>query len=62
MIWASTYVTTLRRIVTLQKRVIRITNKSKFDDHSSPIFKLLGITKFLDIRLIVRSIHACIVI
>ena len=24
----------------------------KFDDHSSPIFKSLGITKFLDIRLI----------
>ena len=52
MIWASTYITNLRRIVTLQKRVIRIINKSKFDDHSSPIFKSLGITKFLDIRLI----------
>ena len=52
MIWASTYLTNLRRIVTLQKRVIRIINKSKFDDYSSPIFKSLGITKFLDIRLI----------
>ena len=52
MIWASTYLTNLRHIVTLQKRVIRIINKSKFDDHSSPIFKSLGITKFLDIRLI----------
>ena len=39
MIWASAYLTNLRRIVTLQKRVIRIINKFKFDEHSSPIFK-----------------------
>ena len=50
MIWASTYLTNLRHIVTLQKRVIRIVSKSKFDDHTSPIFKSLGIIKFLYIR------------
>ena len=51
MVWASTYETNLHRIVILQKRAIRIISKSNFDDHTSPIFKSLGILKFHDIHI-----------
>ena len=44
-------VTNLHCIVTLQKCVIRIASKSKFDDHTSPILKSLGMFNS------VRSIH-----
>ena len=32
-VWASTYKTNLRRLVILQKRIIRIINKSHFNAH-----------------------------
>ena len=35
---ASTYKTNLRRLVMLQKRIIRIINKSHFDAHTEPSF------------------------
>ena len=34
IVWGSTYKTNLRRLVSLQKRVIRIISKSTFDSHS----------------------------
>ena len=43
IVWASTYKTNPRR---LQKRIIRIINKSHFNAHTDPIFKDLGILKF----------------
>ena len=49
IIWAST---NLRRLVILQKRIIRIINKSHFNVHTDPIFKDLGILKFNDIHLL----------
>ena len=52
MVWASTYKTNLRRLVILQKRIIRIINKSHFNAHTDPIFKGLGILKFNDIHLL----------
>ena len=48
--WGSTYKTNLRRLVSLQKRVIRIISKSTFDSHSDPIFKELELVKLFDIR------------
>ena len=39
IVWGSTYKTTLRRLVILQKRVVRIISKSTFDAPSDPIFK-----------------------
>ena len=52
IVWASTYKTNLRRLVILQKRIIRIINKSHFNAHTEPIFKDLGILKFNDIHLL----------
>ena len=36
IVWASTYKTNLRRLVILQKRIIRIINKSHFNSHTGP--------------------------
>ena len=36
IVWASTYKTNLRRLVILQKRWIRIINKSHFNAHTDP--------------------------
>ena len=44
--------TNLRRLVILQKRIIRVINKSHFNAHTDPIFKDLGILKFNDIHLL----------
>ena len=52
VVWASTYKTNLRRLVTLQKRAVRIINNSNFDAHTDPIFKELSILKFNDIHLL----------
>ena len=50
LVWGSTYKTNLQRIVVLQKRVIRIVNKSYYNAHSEPIFKKLNLLKFQDIH------------
>jgi hypothetical protein len=42
----------LCRIVLLQKRAIRILNKSEFHAHTNPLFKKLNILKFEYIRLL----------
>ena len=52
VVWASTYKTNFRRLVTLQKRTVRIINNSNFDAHTDPIFKELSILKFNDIHLL----------
>ena len=52
VVWVSTYKTNLRRLVTLQKRAVRIINNSNFDAHTDPIFKELSILKFNDIHLL----------
>ena len=49
IVWASTYISNLKRIVVLQKRIIRIINKSKYDAHTDPIFRDLHVLKFHDI-------------
>ena len=50
IVWGFTYKTNLRRLVSLQKRVIRIISKSTFDSNSDPIFKELELLKLSDVR------------
>ena len=61
IVWASIYKTNLRRLVILQKRIIRIINKSHFNAHTDPIFKDLDILKFNDIHLLQpgQSMYSC---
>ena len=49
IIWATTYKSNLCRIERLQKRIIRIISKTKFDAHSLPLFRENKILKFHDI-------------
>ena len=42
-VWASTYPSNLRRLITLIKRVVRIMSRSAFDAHTDPLFKNLKI-------------------
>ena len=54
-VWGSTYPSDLKRVVTLQKRAIRIISKSKFDARTGPLFKEL---KMLKLDSIIRF-HIC---
>ena len=49
IVWASTYKSNLSRIQTLQKRAVRIINKTWFAEHSGPLFKQGKILKVMDI-------------
>ena len=49
LVWGNTYQTTLKPIVSLQKRAIRIMTFSKPDEHSGPLFKQLEILKLKDL-------------
>ena len=40
-VWASTYPSHLRRLITLPKRVVRIMSRSAFDAHTDSLFKIL---------------------
>ena len=51
LVSGSTYSSKLNRIALLQKRIVRIINKEKFDAHTDPIFKELKILKLDDIYL-----------
>jgi hypothetical protein len=46
LVWGSTYPSNLYRIVLLQKRIIRIVDKSAYDAHTEPIFRKLKIFPF----------------
>ena len=51
LVWANTYQKNLSRLVILQKRIVRIINKSGDNlAHTSPIFKDLYLLKFEDIQ------------
>ena len=49
IIWGNTYKTTLKPLIILQKKVIRIINFSNYNAHTSPLFKYLNILKLLDV-------------
>ena len=44
-VWGSTYSTSLKRLVTLQRSVVRIVNKDAFNTHADPIFADLKLLK-----------------
>ena len=47
--WGNTYSTTLKPLYVLQKKALRLMTFSKFDEHSSPLFKTLNIIKLDDL-------------
>lgn len=47
--WGSASLTVLKPLIILQKKAIRIMMFSKFDDHSSPLFRDTKIIKLLDL-------------
>ena len=49
--WGSTYHSNLKRIVTFQKKIIRIISKVSFDSHTDALFKEQMILKFPHIYL-----------
>ena len=53
IVWSSTYVTNLQRILILQKRIVRLLTNSVFSAHTAPLFNKL---KLLDIYKI-NSLH-----
>ena len=52
LVWASTYKSNLVRLEILQKREVRTIAKTHFYAHTDPIFRNLGILKFLDMHLL----------
>ena len=49
IVWVNTYSTTLQPLSIMQKKAMRIMTFSKYDDHSSPLFKKLKIIKLYDL-------------
>ena len=49
VVWGSTYPTNINPLLILQKRTLRIMTFSKFDEHSSPLFKQTNILKLFDL-------------
>ena len=47
--WDNTYSTTLKPLYVLQKKALLLMTFSKFDEHSSPLFKTLNIIKLHDL-------------
>ncbi len=47
--WGNTYSSTIRPLFILQKKTIRIITKSKYDDHTDPLFKTMNILKLEDL-------------
>ena len=50
LVWSNTYQTIMSRLQTLQKRIIRVINKSYFLAHTNPILESLYLLKLEDIR------------
>ena len=49
IIWGNTYSTTLQPLYILQKKAVRTMTFSSFDEHSTPLFRLLAIMKLSDL-------------
>ena len=49
-IWGATYVFNLRKLINLQKRVVRLISNAKYRDSADPLYKSLGILKLVDIN------------
>ena len=48
-IWGNTYATNVECITVIQKRVVRLVCGARRLDHTGPLFKQLGILKFIDL-------------
>ena len=48
-IWGNTYATNVECITVLQKREVRLICGARRLDHTNPLFKQLGILKFVDL-------------
>ena len=55
-IWGNTYSSTLKPLITLQKRAIRTRTFSKPDEQSEPLFKELEILKLTDLVILHKSL------
>ena len=51
LVWASTYTTRLQRLITLQKRVIRIVAGTTYGSHTNPLFFNFKVLKLEQLRL-----------
>ena len=49
-IWSCTYVTNLKPLIQVQKKIIRIINRSDFLAHSQPLFKQSKILNIIDLN------------
>ena len=49
LLWGNTYSSSIKPLITLQKRAMRIITFSKPDEHSEPLFKELEILKLGDL-------------
>lgn len=47
--WGNTYQSAVHRLFILQKKSIRLITYSRFDEHTSPLFRRLDILKFNDL-------------
>ena len=56
-IWGNTYLTNLKSIIILQKRAVRIIDKTKINSHTNPLFYKFRLLKMLDIV----KLNTCIV-
>ena len=57
IVWGSTYASYLNAIIVQQKRTIRTICNSRKLDHTTPLFRQLGILKFGDIYRFSVSVH-----
>ena len=46
LVWGSTFKVHLNKLISAQKWCVRINTNSNYNEHSSPLFKCLGILKF----------------
>ena len=52
--WGNTYQTTLQPLFILQKKALRITTFSSYNEHSSPFFYMLGTNKIVFVVVVVE--------
>ena len=50
MLWGSAYKSHIHKLETQQKRAIRVITRSKYNEHTSPLFRRLKILKLNDIH------------
>ena len=55
-IWGNIYATNVECITVIQKRVVRLVCGARRLDHTNPLFKQLGILKFMDLVKLKTSI------